>query len=1710
MEKKIMTWKTKGMNRDLSVSAFNPEFSFENYNLRLSTNEGNTTLSWVNERSTKKLELSIYIPYFPYRNRTPDTKPYTATAVDGDPIGTAVINHQLVLFTTKQTEGESRSVDSIYVLHLEGAGSEMGLYGKRLFIGWLNFDLRYPLETFVSYEAEHVQKVYWTDGLNQPRVINIAAPEEHIKRWHCYGNQYIDNYKDPLQPDTFFDFVPSFYTHENVEIRKNETGGMFQPGVIQYCFTYFNKYGQQSNIVYVSPLYYLSLRGGGQDPEKTVTNSFHITISNTDRYNFDYIRLYSIQRIAIDTAPIVRRIVDLPVPQTYNDVGVTDDINYTDTGIAGGVIDAMELQYVGGKEIAVLTMAEKDNTLFMGNITEKHSNINKIQDYFYKRLEDESTISSDPSYADSPFIRWEYTPNTPHVVPIKEYYQPEPSGLYSYQEMLDYDNSRITTFKGGDWYRFGFQLQKFTGEWTEPVFLGDSHNTNYPQTSLNSNLIKLAYAKFYNGEDKENNPASPTIDWNIFTQEYIEQEGVQVENPYYIKDFYQTYKKVRPLIVFPNKYDREVICQGVLNPTMFNADDRIDNSPYSQPSWYFRPYVWGIKDSGRNPDQTYFDNKKETKYFLFGVIPSDIASKARADIIASRKYINLRVTRNNVTKTNKVDIEAMFYQSADIANNRAYYMFVLKEKPDSNFLPSMPQSQTDLYTYSVVSEEDVESNVGIYTLYAFYKYYIGVDVYKNLESVYERTSLLSGSLNYIYKRPELTAPKEYILEYRDVNNNLKSVTYRSRGETDMYGVEGDALEFRHYYRLKDSSVMVSDDAPATIKAKKQIEIEGDVAKYPTVTSSEVSGAHANTDFFVDQSILTLNSPEIEYGDIQDYNGEDLYINIIGLIPITSSASSHRIELGSSMLETAHGYKEKHILGNGEADYNVYYGNRSSQAGNHFVSDYIWNDVYGVYEADGEDVEFHSCRASDIQDYLVYPWQSEGSLMYDERSNNEAASLLKTKKISNTLFSSTTLYNWQGDVNKDRPIIDKLGACSMTVHLRENADVYNKPLIYKVYSQDKLTERRQLNYYPNIDKVLYNKDGFKVFTAKGTLMVNGAEVTKNNPVRMRYNSNSHAVLTLYASFGTGIGPGIPPTVTTISSGNIIGEGELVRGSGTTFWGETKTFQQTPDNPVDLSKYFATNWDSQGKPTSTLEYDFLWLGEVRRPFDVSNRFGGSSREAIRNNIWYVAGKTTDVSDEGSYLEWLYGDTYFQRYDCLKTYCHTEEDTNQNVEILSFMCETRINLDGRYDSRRGQWKNHNVVPENYVKLNDVYSQQDNFFTYKQTDNSDLKGEDARYPNHITYSKTKETGEDIDTYANVTLASILELDGDKGKIRSIRKFNDSLIVFQDSAISQIQYNENVQIASTAGVPIEIANSGKVRGYRYLSDSIGCDNKWSIVNTPLGLYFMSSLNKGIYRIGNQLESLSQQKDFTSWCSRYIPEISKEEYSWIPIEMYYYIGYYDRQNQDVLFINDEWCLAFSERVGEFTSFYDYKGIPFFCNLDNTSLWITQTGDVYEHRGGDDYCNLFGEYKDYGMILVANAEPQRDKIFTNMEFRATIEGEGETDATTGKYEPYLPFNHIHTWNEYQEGNADLKHFKGIPSMRHPSVRPNKDTATTTATSLKRKFRIWRCDIPRDSQHKMDRMRNPWQYIKLWHNSGFEWDKSNGKKVEIHDVQAVYFV
>jgi hypothetical protein len=358
----------------------------------------------------------------------------------------------------------------------------------------------------------------------------------------------------------------------------------------------------------------------------------------------------------------------------------------------------------------------------------------------------------------------------------------------------------------------------------------------------------------------------------------------------------------------------------------------------------------------------------------------------------------------------------------------------------------------------------------------------------------------------------------------------------------------------------------------------------------------------------------------------------------------------------------------------------------------------------------------------------------------------------------------------------------------------------------------------------------------------------------------------------------------------------------------------------------------------------------------------------------------------------------------------------------------------------------------------------------------------------------------------------------------------------------------------------VEIANSNKVSGKNYISNTVGCSNKWSIVNTPNGLYFMDSNDKGIYVFTGQLQNLSVQKGFNSWCKQMIPS---GEVKWEPVNFggestestevknSTFTGFYDRQNQDVLWVNNDTAVAYSERVGAFTSFYDYGGTPWFENLDDTGIWVKNNSgaELWKHQAGD-YCRFFGENKPYWMTLVGNPEPLTDKIFTNLEFRACVSEDGTVvpantaGNTVERFNPLLPFDSLETWNEYQHGIANLQWKNQHGPMKH-HLRDEGLTA-----HLNRKFRIWRCDIPRDNvvipplpegtndeslqnaydefikkeaekgiyrykAHPIDRMRNPWLYLKLMKNAeedvqeGQEIQEKSLNKTEVHDVVMTFY-
>ena len=1664
-----MQWKTKGMTRDSSVSAFSADFAFENVNLRLATNEGNTMMSWVNEKGTKEIEITSLVQAW-------DNTDITTNGIEGTPIGTAILNHQLVVFTTTTgTTSTSTTPDRIYVLKYADE-NKTTMTGRLLFKGNLKLHVQYPLETMVAYEADYIQKVYWTDNRNQPRLINIAASTDKIVKWNTSATEQ----------SYFFDFVPSFeMKEEDVTITKRaSSGGLFAPGVIQYAITYINKYGQESNIAYLSTLYYLAQSDRGASPEEKTTSSFEIKVNNPD-YNFDYIRLYSIQRTSLNAEPLVKKLDDIPITKT-----IVNDIVYIDNGTTGSTMDPTELLYIGGKEIKVLTMADKDNTLFMGNITQKNSLVTGIQDY-YDSLR-ESSPSSNMGITFKTGVQKTLTFD--HA-----------KGTYSYTNTLKNNLREVSTFKGGETYRFGFQLQKRTGEWSEPIFMNDVKNSLYPSTTINSDVVSLAYA--------EANINVSTI------SQYYNNSIAQGD-----EDFYSIFKSIRPVIVYPSISDRNVLCQGVINPTVFNAEDRIDNSPFAQASWFFRPYVSSSStDSGSIPvvdptdlsiEVTGIDAPSDADTQIANSIDSYFSENNLlqdmyvlvGDVSAS--YLNTILARGYLRWHEESD----YKQSADSDDRteehteedgeEAFAGVIILESTKTSkstykcaFLKAIPFTEEDSWDKS-------DSQTG--TVDRGQRYYLSeeIDSVKIDKVKYKFYSgmktTLSKNLYYYPSKVNESAPNPYVFMFA-AGGILYTVSFTAISVNDSSYITdsdnaGNALRFKHYDSLYTLDDFTDNGDP--IKEARNLEIEGAVRSYANAfsTSSGVSSRseESNTQFFVDQSILTLNSPDIEFDtDVQSYGCEGLKLRVIGAVPITAYQSSHEISISTNMLEIGHNIVDSssststYHFGKGEKDTNVIHDNISINAGNRLISDYIWNDV--VLTTDTSQID--GVKAGNAYNYLVYPWQRSGSMNNDTRVKEStkdgttitASSYLGTKKEGHSLYSLTSTYFSAHNLS---PV--SYENLSAQIHLTENSQILNMRLARQK------SDTVQMNYYPNIDKVLVNSNGYKVLVDyKGVTTLTKNWSTISSPVSMKYKSTSHAVIALRAdnqNYSEAEIPIMPyGEIDSTSIGNYIND------SGTTFWGSKMTFSQTK---VPLNDLF-----------SGYSLDYLWLAELYKDVDSSSRFGGKGKTAVLSNQWLIGGEAKAISSSDSTvtLEWTEGDTYYQRYDCLKTYASTTDDVNQNTEILSFMCETHTNIDGRYDRNRGQLKAYTMSPTNFNLLNPVYSQQNNFFTYRKLDTDE--NDELSYPNHIYYSKTKESGADVDQWTNITLGSTLEMDGDKGEVTSLNRYNDQLIAFQDSGVSQILYNENTQISTTAGVPIEIANSGKVQGKRYISDTIGCSNKWSLVQTPVGIYFMDNNDKSIYLYNGQLGNISSELGFNSWAKQNIPSADNE---WNPVDYDDFRAMYDKQNREVLFINKDIALTFSEKFKCFTSFYDYGNAPYFENLDDTGIWL-KGRKLWKHQAGE-YCNFFGENKSYSMTLIGCQAPTVSKIFTNLEFRACVEGEGTYIADTDKFTPTLPFDSLEVWNEYQHGITTLKNRSKGERFTH-----GKDNEV-----LARKFRVWACDIPRDNApidaseevkgikrfkvRPLDRIRNPWVYLKLKKDAA---TSGTLNKVEVHDIMAAYF-
>lgn len=1288
---------------------------------------------------------------------------------------------------------------------------------------------------------------------------------------------------------------------------------------------------------------------------------------------------------------------------------IPNSISIIDNGF-GEVLDDFSLMQ--SYDIVPKSFERKDNTLFLGNYSLPQSN-----------LEEEEALT----LKEKCFIRFSYKDALDNRVE---------GDVIAYQNQLQLDNTKITSFKGGEWYHFGLILQDNFGNWTSVIDLGEKQNPLYPKQTKDNIYLVGATIQF--------DEAAYTI-----LQKYSRMKVVMIE-----------------------QQGLQVIAQGVLCPTTFNKNRR-DNNPYAQSSWLFRTvvettnpkepknklyaslnsdrdkeYMSEIQGANENELAYYIDNINdfnETDMFLDGNLLSFHSPDLQFERVTSfPDNVSMRIigyapiTSGSVNHLLQLKSTTRGDGEYDYINNINYYAIDRNANeilPNSySFFDKQWDTSDDSFYYHQVflwqramsmgsfgpSSNSTTSNNGMVFSQPDVK-----SIFFQQDSYYTR--YLSKETPYTITIPKICGGLNNATQVEADNNNQLYP-----GNKLYIANVNSILTVKNSYSIYGYKV---NDSANKIALRNSDCRDGIPMKYKSDTHSvfALKSMDSNTatiqllpnmgfpNFFDVSASNTIKFPEYTIGPISNViNLSNCNVSIEALTKVgrykENSRSvhyataveepTHTIEIvinNRSLFETEvssfNPEMTVRVSGNLRVAKGSFIGITFTANSNEYIDvtcEGILNDIWEVNAINDAYTELIPISTSYLESQINKA-KYEGRIpLLRSMTPAQWAAWLQT--------SSTPEYSYYDLYSMIFYYVDTSTATSTS----SGTIRFYKYYLYKL---NKAMEMKEIPWWLTIAKLftlgLYNYETTYVYEST---IVNHAGTFSIAPRMGTY---------------------VPPQ------------------------GDTPA-QQPELEPQNLNKRATP---TQETININSNYPYIWVAELYTNHKPNYN--------LKTAKWITASNSVPID---YFIEANIGDTYYQKYDCLKTSPNSLEDVNQVTNVFSFMCETKVNIDGRWDSHRGD-NATNILQDKFNLLNKVYTQEDNLFSFAYLDRQDLIN---KFPNQITWSLSKVYGEEIDSWTKINLVSTLDLDGLLGEIRDIKLWNDNLLVFQDKGISRILYKEQTTIATNSGVPVEIANSGKVDGSHYVSNQIGCKNKDSIQVTQEGIYFVDENTKEIYKMSKGLESLSKGKGFNAYLYNN-PYISTEK------------TFYDPKLRDVYFQFGGECLVYNEQLSEFTSFLDYTMDFMFPFQD--SLVAIKNNKLWKQFAGN-YLSLFGEDKSYSIDLIASENPTEDKIFSNVEFRAEV-------LDDSIQEPYsqrtysdlniLPFTKIRAWNEYQDtGEVDFER----------TIRRN------TGSNLAQKFRIWRGDIPRAETNPLERIRNPWVRIKLF-------DDGSNKKTIIHDIAITYF-
>lgn len=491
------------------------------------------------------------------------------------------------------------------------------------------------------------------------------------------------------------------------------------------------------------------------------------------------------------------------------------------------------------------------------------------------------------------------------------------------------------------------------------------------------------------------------------------------------------------------------------------------------------------------------------------------------------------------------------------------------------------------------------------------------------------------------------------------------------------------------------------------------------------------------------------------------------------------------------------------------------------------------------------------------------------------------------------------------------------------------------------------------------------------------------------------------------------------------------------------------------------------------SATLLTGYRYL--IMANYKVSNpsQYGGDSYATRSRNLYIPASKVQKISTGSTRA---IGDvfTVYELHQRSEMLIPGDFSAFSGVrEVVIYPTRSLINEDIRNtelheSSNANTLKRVNVEMVDFFNYNDVYGQLPNMnpvaarsINYKDNNVKDVE---------TRYSDLKSVGEFNDSWTVFREGNKKNLDGRFGKLTALIENKDILFFIQERAYGYWLVNPKEQFLSQDGTEMIMGRGAVLEDKKYLSTNSGSRHKFSVVKTPVGVFFYNEYDKEIQVIGGtEAQDLASIAGIKSKLNT-LPDTLGTN----PLLMDGVSARYD-------FDTDKVLMSFAgPGFTNFTTVFGSKEQTFVENSDFVpALWCKTNADVFvvepTTRTGvhsvytGPYGSYFGTVHPMDMTVVVNNHPDVITVLTNLLWNSEVYNEG-----TGVHIHDETITHIRIQNDYQDS--------GFIAL--------------TTSNLKRLMRQWRFTIPYASG--LERFRSQYFFVTL------RYDNVSNRKIVLQDL------